>query len=396
MLDVQMPLEAVPDGLVLRRFIERREEDAFAELVRRHGPLVRAACKRALGASPDADDAFQAVFLILSRKAAALRNVDLLGPWLHTVAVRAASRVRKAARRRHSRERQVASMPEPAVEPPEPTDWLAVLDAEIQRLPEHLRVPLVLCELEGKSRAVASRLLGLNAGTLSSRLARGRELLRRRLQRTGMVAAEAGLTVAFAFCSEAVPAPLLANTIQAVLSGATSASVGAIAQGVVKAMLFAKLKTSALIILTLAILTGLPLAAGYTVIGAANGRAQDAKTDNEKLQGMWELISAQSGGKEAEGRDAEQMKMLKFSIKGDKLIAKTEAGYTLDPSKKPKEIDLLVADGPEQERGTWKGIYELMGDELTLCMALPNHERPTQFVSNEGEMTMLLKLKRAK
>src|SRR5262249_36976287 len=162
---------------------EQREDAAFAELVRRHGPVVRAACHRALGASPDADDAFQVVFVILARKAATLRNSARLGPWLHTVAVRAANRVRQMARRRQDREPQVSAMPEPALPPPEPDDWLPLLDAEIQRLPERLRVPLVLCELEGKSRAEAARLLGLKEGTLSSRLARAREVLRKRLRR---------------------------------------------------------------------------------------------------------------------------------------------------------------------------------------------------------------------
>jgi RNA polymerase sigma factor (sigma-70 family) len=178
MATVQPPLNTLPDAEVLARFRERREEDAFAELLRRHGPLVRAVCCRILGDTPDAEDAFQAVFWILARKASTLRNTALVGPWLHTVAVRAAERARLLARRRMARERLVTAMPEPSYEPPEPRDWLTLLDAEIQRLPERLRLPIVLCELHGKSRAEVSRLLGLNEGTLSSRLSRGREALR--------------------------------------------------------------------------------------------------------------------------------------------------------------------------------------------------------------------------
>jgi DNA-directed RNA polymerase specialized sigma24 family protein len=94
MVQVQPSLAAAADAELLARFVQGRVEEAFAELVRRHGPAVRAACRRALGASPDADDAFQAVFLILARKAATLRNAALLAPWLHTVAVRAANRAR--------------------------------------------------------------------------------------------------------------------------------------------------------------------------------------------------------------------------------------------------------------------------------------------------------------
>src|SRR5207248_477186 len=209
---------------------------AFTELVRRYGPVVRSACRRALGDSPDADDAFQVVFVILARKAATLRDAKWLGPWLHTVAVRAANRVWQVARRRRSRERQVSVMPEPALPPPEPIDWLTLLDAEIQRLPQRMRVPLVLCELEGKSRAEVARLLGLKEGTVSSRLARAREVLRKRLRRTGTVVAGAGLTAAFACYGEGVSAQLLMTTTQAALSGAMSASVAALTKGVLRAM----------------------------------------------------------------------------------------------------------------------------------------------------------------
>jgi RNA polymerase sigma factor (sigma-70 family) len=396
MVNVQPSLESISDTELLARFVDRRDEAAFAELVRRHGPTVRAACRRALGATADADDAFQAVFVILARKAATLHNAALVGAWLHTVAVRAANRARQVARRRQSRERQVAAMPEPALPlpPPEPSDWLHLLDAEIQRLPDRLRVPLVLCELEGKSRADVARMLRLKEGTLSSRLARARDILRRRLQRTGTTIAGAGLTAAFTYCHEAVPAHMLTTTTQAALSGATSATVAALTQGVLKAMLLSKLKTVLMVVLTLAILSGALATARYVAVGA--GQAQDGKTDKDKLEGNWEFVSGQFGGKEVEGGEAEEMKKHKFVFKGDKLTVKVECAYTIDTAKKPKEIDLKVEEGPELERGTWKGIYELKGDELTLCMALPNDARPTEFETKEGEKTMLLKLKRTK
>jgi RNA polymerase sigma factor (sigma-70 family) len=395
MVSVQPSLEAVSDAEVLTRFIQRREDAAFAELVRRHGPMVRAACRRSLGASADADDAFQVVFVILARKAMTLRRAALLGPWLHTVAVRAANRARQAARRRQGRERQVSIMPEPALpSPPDPGDWLPLLDAEIQRLHERLRMPLVLCELEGKPRGEAARLLGVKEGTLSSRLARAREILRKRLERAGTVVAGAGLAAAFSYCYEAVPAQLLSITNQAALSSAMSASVAALTQGVLKAMLLTKLKSALMIVVTLAVFSGMLAAASYVAVHP--GVAQDAKTDKDKLQGTWEFVSGQMGGKDADGEEAEQMKKQKYVFKGDKLTAKVECTYTIDSSKKPKEFDLTVEDGPEQERGTWKGIYELKGDELTLCMALPNQDRPTEFVTKEGELTTLLKLKRAK
>jgi RNA polymerase sigma factor (sigma-70 family) len=392
MRSVQPSLANLSDSDVLARFIERREDASFAELVRRHGPVVRAACQRALGASADADDAFQVVFMILARKAATLRDAALVGPWLHTVAVRAANRVRQMARRRHRRERQISAMPEPALPATEPRDWLPLLDAAIQRLPERLRVPLVLCELEGKSRAEVARLLGLKEGTLSSRLARARDVLRRRLRRTGTIVAGAGLAAAFAYCREAVPTALLTTTTQAAISGAMSASVAALTPGVLKIMLLTKLKTVLAAMLTMAVLSGALVAAHFV----AGDTGDDQAKDKEKLQGTWEFVSGQLGGKEVQGAEADDIKKQKFVFKGDKVMAKADCAYMIDPSKKPKEIDLQVDEGPPQERGTWKGIYDLKGDALTLCMAMPNQNRPTEFVTREGEATILLKLKRAK
>jgi uncharacterized protein (TIGR03067 family) len=302
---------------------------------------------------------------------------------------------RQGARRRQRRQRQVSTMPEPALpSPPDLGDWLPLLDAEVQRLPERLRVPVVLCELEGKPRGEAAQLLGVKEGTLSSRLARARVILRKRLERAGTLVAGAGLAAAFSCCREAVPAQLLTITNQAALSSAMSASVAALTQGVLKAMLLTKLKSALMIVVTLAVFSGMLAAASNIAVHL--GVAQDAKADKDKLQGTWEFVSGQMGGKDADGEEAEQMKKQKYVFKGDKLTAKVECTYTIDSSKKPKEFDLMVEDGPEQERGTWKGIYELKGDELTLCMALPNQDRPTEFVTKEGELTTLLKLKRAK
>jgi RNA polymerase sigma factor (sigma-70 family) len=397
MLSIQPPLSMLPDANLLALFLQRRDEAAFAELVRRHGPLVRAACRRVLGETPDADDAFQAVFWILVRKAGTVRDAALLGPWLHTVAVRTSERARHMVRRRLARERPVNAMPEPSYEPPEPHDWLPLLDAEVQRLPERLRVPIVLCELQGKSRADVSRMLGLNEGTLSSRLARGRDLLRKRLRRTGTVVAGAGLTAAFAYGTEAIPPQLLINATTAALSGATSASVAALTQGVLRAMILAKLKIACAVVLALTAVSGALLAARQSEILVVEVQGEaTAKADADKLQGSWAILSILEDGKEPQGDEAERIKMLRFVFKGDKVTAKGEHSYSIDAGKKPKQFNLIVEEGPEPERGTWKGIYELRDDRLTLCLAMPNQDRPTVFESKEGEHTILLKLKRAK
>jgi RNA polymerase sigma factor (sigma-70 family) len=179
------------DAQLVARFLDRDgadREDAFAALVQRHGPMVLAVCRRMLpGRRADADDAFQAVFLALARKAATLRRADRLKPWLHGAAVRTARDARRRSAR--LRDREGGSLdhepPCPASDP-DLFELRAVLDEELARLPGRLREPLLLCELEGASRQDAARRLGLPEGTLSSRLARGRSLLRDRLARRGL------------------------------------------------------------------------------------------------------------------------------------------------------------------------------------------------------------------
>src|SRR5262249_42626513 len=147
-------------------------------------------------------------------------------------------------------------------DPEESQDWLPLLDAEIQGLPENLRVPLILCDLQGRSRAETASLLGLNEGTLSSRLARARDRLHQRLSKKGWLTG-AGLASAFAYSSDAVPSGLVTATATAATTGAASASVASITQGVLKAMLYTKLKIGFVVVLTLAIGSGALIGAHY-------------------------------------------------------------------------------------------------------------------------------------
>src|SRR5258708_4889909 len=190
-LDQRSELTRLADGTLLDRFRRQRDEAAFEELLRRHGPMVRAVCRRMLGSTADAEDAFQATFLVLIRRANAVCRKAELANWLCAVAWRTARQALRRRTRLLQREQLVERMPEPAYVPDLPRDWLPLFDDALQRLPGKYREPVVLCELQGRSRADAARLLGLNEGTLSSRLARGRILLRRRLARHGFPAAGA-------------------------------------------------------------------------------------------------------------------------------------------------------------------------------------------------------------
>jgi RNA polymerase sigma factor (sigma-70 family) len=184
--------DSLTDSQLLERFASRHEEAAFAELVRRHGPMVLRTCQRVLGNRPDVDDAFQATFIVLARKAPALTAALPLGGWLHRVAQRISLRARFTAGRR--RERSLddtvppAAIPSPSAEPSE------VLDEELNGLSDKYRVPLVLCYLQGKTAAQAGQELGCPVRTLERRLAQGRDLLRQRLLRRGLTLGAAALT----------------------------------------------------------------------------------------------------------------------------------------------------------------------------------------------------------
>ena len=159
----------------------------FEALVRRHGPLVLSVCRRVLNQEQDAEDIFQATFLVLARKAESIRKQASLGSWLFGVAYRLAQKARASAARRHAHERRFAAMAETEIHPEESVDELrSLLDQELLHLPEKYRAPLVLCYLEGKTHLEAARTLGWPSGSMSKRLEQARALLRIRLGRRGV------------------------------------------------------------------------------------------------------------------------------------------------------------------------------------------------------------------
>jgi RNA polymerase sigma factor (sigma-70 family) len=217
------------DRDLLRRFAAARDEAAFAELVRRHGPMVQGVCERILHNSHDAEDTAQACFLVLARKAGSLAWRPCVGPWLYQVACRLARKARAGGARRRVR---LAGLPHrPVKVTPEEPSWRefhAILDEELDRLPAKYRAPLVLCYLEGQSRDEAAQQLGCPLGTLKSRLERGRELLRTRLGRRGVT-----LSAALAIVSLTSPT---ASATPAELAAAVTAKVAWLAQGVVRGL----------------------------------------------------------------------------------------------------------------------------------------------------------------
>jgi RNA polymerase sigma factor (sigma-70 family) len=254
------------DEQLVQSFVARRDEDAFAALVRRHGPMVWGVCRRVLRDHHEAEDAFQATFLVLARKAASLASCGLVANWLYGVAYRAALKARAAVARRAARERQVAQMPEPeAVECDLWAELRPVLDRELSCLPEKYRAPLVLCDLGGRTRKEAARQLGVPEGTVAGRLARARALLGRRLARHGVAVSAGALASALSqgAAPGCVPPSLVAVTIRsAALSaagqaaGPASAAVAALTEGVLKAMFLSRVKVVVALLLGLALLAG--------------------------------------------------------------------------------------------------------------------------------------------
>jgi RNA polymerase sigma factor (sigma-70 family) len=228
------------DAVLLDRHLSHGDGTAFAALVRRHGPLVLSVCRRVLHNEADAEDAFQATFVVLTRRAAAIRKQPSLASWLHGVALRCARKLRADLNRRSARQRELVG--EPTVTPADDLSWREVrrvLDEELARLPAACAGPLVLCYLTGKTQDEAARELRLPLATLRGRLERGRLRLRQRLTRRGVTLGAALL--ALATCTTAVSARLVESTA----AGAVSPRAAALARGVLNAMLLSKARIAA-------------------------------------------------------------------------------------------------------------------------------------------------------
>ncbi len=246
------------ETLLLERFITDRDEEAFEALISRHGPMVLGMCRRMLDDPRDVEDAFQATFLVLVRKAGSLRDRDLLANWLYGVAHRVATRARATACRRRMRERPGGE--ELAVANPTREDRAelrAVLDDELARLPNRLRSAVILCDVEGVPQGEAARRLGCPVGTVKSRLSRARDRLRVRLVRRGVAPAAllAGSLFEPGTATAAIPAALGASTVKAAkgfaVGAAVSAQAAALVEGVLKSMTMAKIKMIAAGLLTI-------------------------------------------------------------------------------------------------------------------------------------------------
>jgi RNA polymerase sigma factor (sigma-70 family) len=274
-------LSEAPDAQLLQRFAAAREEGAFTALLRRHGPMVLGVSRRVLGNAQDAEDVYQAAFLLLARKAGAIRKREAVASWLYGVARRLALKARAQGAKRQARERQAADMRERQAS--DDADWQdvqAALEAGLDDLPESYRAALVLCYLEGKTHAEAARQLGCPLATLRTRVARGRKLLRERLASRGLTLSASGLfALLLAGATQAAaPAALRKATTKAALSfaagqpaaGLCPARVADLVEEGTQTMLLSKTKVATALLLTAGLLAGTGALARFRPAAAAD------------------------------------------------------------------------------------------------------------------------------
>jgi RNA polymerase sigma factor (sigma-70 family) len=303
-----------PDSSFVTRFLARRDEDAFAALVHRHGPLVYGTCRRILGNRDESDDAFQAVFFVLARRAHTLKLDRSIGPWLHGVAVRVARKLRGQIAQRRLREMSAAKSER--VEAAEPDgDFWAIVDEELACLSGPQREVVVLCDLGGQSHAQAAKSLGLAKGTVTKRLARAHEQLATCLRRRGITLGAGALASTMAAqASAAVPAPLLLETARQAVAfsiGQVGSSVVAktLAEGVMRSLKYRALKVWLVVGLL-----GLTLGGGGLILAGGPRDPGDKNADQPQARADARAGAAKAGTVWKEGFTCEHESSLPVSV----------------------------------------------------------------------------------
>jgi len=425
------------DAQLLELFISQKDQAAFEALVRRHGSMVLQVCNRVIRNHHDAEDAYQATFLLLARKASSVKSRERIANWLHGVAFRTALKAKSLRAKTQMWERQLTHMPEPqAVQQEHHHDLHVVLDQELSRLADIYRLPILLCDLEGKSIKKVAQQLGWPQGTVAGRLARGRKLLAKRLARHGL-AITSGVVVLQNSASAGVSPFLVASTVkaagaiasgQSAATGLISANVAILMKGAMSAMSFTKLKIAAAVLVMGSVFA---LGGGVLLNGTAGGQqagearageepakgqadqrknkadsgkndANTAKTAHEKLRGTWKVVEWKSGGKEQTipkdltwsiGKDKMVMTLRNSNESPTHLDRARVISYLIygdlnDSAPPPNNIDLTKTafingmfrlNATDMEQVTMRGIFALEGDRLKLCFRpLLDGERPSE------------------
>jgi RNA polymerase sigma factor (sigma-70 family) len=290
------------DGQLLEHYLVRRDRAALEAIVQRHSRLVWGVCRRVLD-HQDAEDAFQATFLVLVRKAASIVPRAMVASWLYGVARQTAVKARATLAKRKGREKQVTIMPEPSTRREPHDDLVALLDEELSRLPDRYRAVIVLCDLEGKTRTEAARQLGCPEGTVAGRLARARTMLAKRVARHGLAISAGGLAAVLSQdAAAAVPTSVVSATIESATGQAVSAKVAALVEGVLRIMLLKKLKVATAVLVAVGLLfsTGSLLvpsgvAAQRPADGQVLGKKEAERPGSPKVADVQVLVTGPPG-----------------------------------------------------------------------------------------------------
>lgn len=391
--------DTVSDAELLRRDSDTFDAVAFELLVRRHAELVWSVCRSIhLADHQTAEDAFQATFLSLARKAGTIRHASAAG-WLFRVARHTA--IRSKRRVHFELANDVALEASPDL--PEIAEVSRIVSDEVERLAPKFREPVLLCFYEGYSHAQAAERLGWAVGTVASRLARAKERLRTRLSNRGVTLPAVGLGL---LVGGSAPAAVVRSAVNGAI-GATTDAVHKLSTEVLRSMTLNKMKTTA-VVFALLVLGGVGTAMAWQAqrddknveVKGAKAKPED---DQKALQGKWKPAKIVS--KEGEA-PAEELKGMSWEIEGDKIFVvdkpgedrKEEMSFALDPSKSPKHIDLTALTGPAAVKGkAMRGIYELKDGKLTICLRPPeiaDEGRPTEFKADKDSRAAMIVLEK--
>lgn len=417
------------DSDLLTAFIDNLDADAFETIVRRYGAMVFGVCHSLLGHRQDAEDAFQATFLVLARKASSIAPRGALANWLYGVARKASLKAREINARRQRRETPIHGLPEPACSEPDSTsaELRSLLDSELARLPVHYRSVIVLCDLQGLTRKEAARHLGCPEGSVSSRLSRARDILAQRLLRRG-VALSLISAIISAQSTFGMSEALVVSTIQVATQVATRCpgiegmgmipeQVRYLTEGVIRMMTlsFRKMLAAVCLVFSIVSVSAYGLVAGtepppaakqpdrpLTGAQTAPKAKEGIKHTRKDLQGRWALVSYRANsvgigifdgkeertvfwnqdGTESQGNVSLVIKDTSFSMtQKKKREDKRDEGQITFPTSDLRAIDLHI-DG-----NTRKGIFSVQGDVLMLALG---DERPTTFSTRSALSTRVL------
>ncbi len=387
------------EAQLLQRFATQRDEAAFRVLVERHGPRVLGVCRSVLRDQDSADDAFQATFLVLARRAGSIGRPDRLGGWLRGVARRVSHKARASAMIRAKHER-LAAVPEPASQRAPEADELelvALLEMELDRLPERYRRPIELCCLEGRSTDEAARELGWPRGTVGTCVARGRERLRQKLEQRGY-----SWSLALGCLTARLSPALLRSTLKSADAVASALAFGAsfqcahvsstvisLAQETLRSMIMKKIATIGLALLFafggVGVLTHRALAGkGGGFAGMSSSRTSRTPLDDKQaIQGTWVVMKWKMGG--VQDDIAEGMVGSEWIFKGDQFrielpgIPASNSKFVIDSAAKPKTLVVTTEAKDQPERIQFAAIYTLEADTLRLAFLGGSNEPPKSF-----------------